>query len=113
MQKRHERNLYGGYRRYVNVHYLEINDCVTFVFMVLFQNQRLDVSVLGICPKVILTNQKCALIVFSAQITRNVHVNSQERPRIGWNSAKQKNTLAQQVLDIISDVRARYYETIC
>ena len=34
----------------------------------------------------------------------------------GWHSEKQKNTLAQHVLDIISDprrvVRARSYETI-
>ena len=36
---------------------------------------------------------------------RNIHVNSKARPRIGWHSAKQKNTLAQHVLDIISDPR--------
>ena len=68
--------------------------------------------------KVILTNQKYALIIFSAKLITLrgicIYINSQARPLIGWRNTKQKNTLAQHfwTLLVTRVVRARSYETI-
>ena len=47
-------------------------------------------------------------------IARNIHVNSQARPRIGWHSAKQKNIWRSMfwTLLVTRIVRASSYETI-